>query len=177
MTPLVLTSKWAVTYSVTFVLKYSNSVQGYWSIFYFSMFEWHVYHTDILFMGEAWHDLDVGVRRKQRDDYVRDRKRRGRNKDKGKKKRRKDNQRMRHAKMTEKGAKVFYYWNYIYIAWEGYIRQMLPDQNFAFLQNKQICRYMSYSLARASSRTSPSLGSPSRANPRASVPTTRSAPG
>ena len=53
--------------------------------------------------------MDVGVRRKQRDDYVRDRKRRGRNKDKGKKKRRKDNQRMRHAKMTEKGAKVFYY--------------------------------------------------------------------
>ena len=73
------------------------------------MFEWHVYHTDILFMGEAWHDLDVGVRRKQRDDYVRDRKRRGRNKDKGKKKRRKDNQRMRHAKMTEKGAKVFFF--------------------------------------------------------------------
>ena len=53
--------------------------------------------------------MDVGVRRKQRDDYVRDRKRRGRNKDKGKKKRRKDNQRMRHAKMTEKGAKVFHY--------------------------------------------------------------------
>ena len=52
--------------------------------------------------------MDVGVRRKQRDDYVRDRKRRGRNKDKGKKKRRKDNQRMRHAKMTEKGAKVFF---------------------------------------------------------------------
>ena len=59
--------------------------------------------------------MDVGVRRKQRDDYVRDRKRRGRNKDKGKKKRRKDNQRMRHAKMTEKGAKVFFFLLKLYI--------------------------------------------------------------
>ena len=63
--------------------------------------------------------MDVGVRRKQRDDYVRDRKRRGRNKDKGKKKRRKDNQRMRHAKMTEKGAKVFFFTEIIYISHES----------------------------------------------------------